>query len=39
LGPQIKLYKTSNVISQLVLDTVAIGGKLPVGTYVFYFKY
>ncbi len=39
LQPQIKLYKTSNVISQLIIESVEIGGRLYGGSYVFYFKY
>lgn len=39
LQPQIKLYKTSNVISQLLLESVESGGRVLCGSYVFYFKY
>lgn len=39
LKPQVQLYKTSNVISQIELVALKSGGQLPVGSYTFYFKY
>lgn len=39
LASQIKLYKTSNVISQFELVGVESGGRMAQGSYVFYFKY
>lgn len=39
LKTQTKLYKTSEVISQIEFVGVESGGQLPVGSYTFYFKY
>lgn len=39
LTTQTKLYKVSEVISQIEFIGVESGGQLPVGSYTFYFKY